>query len=112
MDNEKLRTQLYERMSTEQSQYLDWLLGQTAEDVLNHTHEYSVREDILMAVEAGSLLEPQVRALLKSRTPLADIYKEWSKADTSHMDDVRSVIEARANAVLREAKEKSQREER
>lgn len=30
MTNEKLRTQLYERMSAEQTQYRDWLLGQTA----------------------------------------------------------------------------------
>lgn len=112
MTNGKLNNQLYERMFTEQSQYRDWLLSQTAEEILNHAYEYSVREDILIAVESADLPEPKVRALLKSRTPLADIYKEWSKADTNHMDDVRSVIEARANAVLREAKEKSQREER
>lgn len=112
MSKEKLNTQLYERMSAEQSQYRDWLLSQTAEEALNHAHEYSVREDILMAVEDGDLPEPQIRALLKSRTPLADVYRQWNKTETHHMDDVRSVVEARADAVLREAKEKSQREER
>lgn len=112
MTNEKTRTQLYERMFTEQAQYRDWLLGQTAEAVLNHAHEYSVREDILMAIEDGDLPEYQIRALLKSRTPLADVYKQWNKTETHHMDDVQSAIEARADAVLREAKEKSQREAR
>lgn len=112
MTNEKTRTQLYERMSAEQTQYRNWLLGQTAEEILNHAHEYSVREDILMTVEAGDLTELKVRALLKSHTPLADVYRQWNKTEIHHMDDVRSVIEARADAVLRDAKEKSQREAR
>ena len=50
--------------------------------------------------------------MLKSKTPLADIYKEWNKTETHHMDDVRDVIEARADAVIRTEKEKCQREER
>ena len=56
--------------------------------------------------------ENQVRALLKSHNPLADIYKEWDKTETHHMDDVREVIEARADAVIRAEKEKGQREGR
>ena len=58
------------------------------------------------------LPEAQAKALLRSKIPLADIYKEWNKTETHHMDDVRDVIETRANAVIRAEKEKSQREER
>ncbi len=63
-------------------------------------------------MSALELSDAQARALLKSKTPLADIYKEWDKTETHHMDDVREVIEARADAVIRAEKEKSQREGR
>ena len=43
---------------------------------------------------------------------LADVYRAWERAETHHMDDVRDVIEARADTVIRAEKEKGQREER
>ena len=49
---------------------------------------------------------------MRSRTPLADVYKAWQQAETNHMNDVRDVIEARADTVIRAEKEKGQREER
>ena len=58
------------------------------------------------------LSEAQAGALLRSKTPLADIYKEWNKTGTHHMDDVREVIEARADTVIRAEKEMGQWEER
>ena len=65
-----------------------------------------------MEMEELELTDVQAKALLKSKTPLADIYKEWNKNETHHMDDVRDVIEARADSVIRAEKEKGQREER
>ena len=58
------------------------------------------------------LPDAQVKALLKSKTPLADVYKEWNKTETHHMEDLRDVIEARATAVIQAEKEKGQREGR
>ena len=112
MANPELLTRLYQRMSAEQEQYRNWLLGQPPGDILNHAAAYTVREDIVMEMSAPELLDEQAKALLKSKTPLADIYKEWNKTETHHMDDVRDVIEARADAVIRAEKEKGQREER
>ena len=112
MANPELLTRLYQRMSAEQEQYRNWLLGQPPGDILNHAAAYTVREDIVMEMSALELLDEQAKALLKSKTPLADIYKEWNKTETHHMDDVRDVIEARADAVIRAEKEKGQREER
>ena len=105
MTGEELCTKLYQRMTAEQEQYRRWLLGQPPA-------EYTVREDIVMEMSALELPEAQARALLKSRTPLADIYKEWNKVETHHMEDLRDVIEARADAVIRDEKEKGQREGR
>ena len=112
MANPDLLTKLYQRMSAEQEQYRKWLLGQSPSEILNYAAEYTVREDIVMEMSALELPDIQARALLKSKTPLADIYKEWNKTETHHMEDLRDVIEARADAVIRAEKEKSQREGR
>ena len=112
MTNPDLLAKLYQRISAEQVRYRDWLLGQPPGEILNHAAEYTVREDIVMEMSELELSENQVRALLKSHNPLADIYKEWNKTETHHMDDVREVIEARADTVIRAEKETSQREGR
>ena len=112
MANPDLLTKLYQRMSAEQEQYRNWLLGQPPGDILNHAAEYTVREDIVIEMSALELSDAQTRALLKSPTPLTDIYKQWNKTETHHMDDIRDVIEARADIVIRAEKEKGQREER
>ena len=112
MANPDLLNKLYQRMSAEQEQYRKWLLGQPPGDILNHAAEYTVREDIVMEMSALELPEAQAKALLKSKTPLADVYKEWNKTETHHMEDLRDVIEARADAVIRDEKEKGQREGR
>ena len=65
-----------------------------------------------MELEVLELTDAQAAALLRSRTPLADVYKAWQQTETNHMSDVRDVIEARANAVIQAEKEKGQREGR
>ena len=51
MTNEQLNTALYEKMFAEQEKYREWLLTQSPEEILNHTYEYTVREDIWQTVE-------------------------------------------------------------
>lgn len=86
--------------------------GPVPGEILTHAAEYTVREDIVMEMSALELPEAQARALLKSKTPLADVYKEWNRTETHHMEDLRDVIEARADTVIRAEKEKAQREGR
>ena len=62
MTNEELNTALYEKMFAEQETYRAWLLSQTSEEILNHTYEYTVREDILMSLEYHNLPDRQARA--------------------------------------------------
>ena len=38
---------LYEKMKAEQDKYRDWLLHQEPAEILNHTYEYTMREDIV-----------------------------------------------------------------
>ena len=49
--NTDKNTALYEKMAVEQDKFRDWLKSQPPEEILNHAYEYTVREDILMAME-------------------------------------------------------------
>ena len=112
MTNKEMMRQLYERMVAEQQKYKAWLLEQPPNVILDNACKFTVREDIVMELEVLELTDAQAAALLRSRTPLADIYRAWERTETHHMDDVRDVIEARANAVIQAEKEKGQREGR
>ena len=91
---------LYEKMAAEQDKFRDWLKSQPPEEILKHTYEYTVREDILVAMEELDLPQSRAAALLASPSPLADVYKEFSDRETSYMDVVRDSIEQRAEAAL------------
>lgn len=80
MNTETINTQLYEKMFAEQERYRDWLLHQPPKEILNHTYEYTTREDILMTLEDNDLSFEQAWALLSSPTPLADVFKEFENA--------------------------------
>ena len=98
MTNEELNTALYKKMFAEQDQFRDWLKSQPAAEVLNHTYEYTVREDILLSLEYNDLTDAQASALLASPSPLADIYQEFDRMESSHMEEIWSCIESRADA--------------
>ena len=94
MNNEELNTVLYQKMAWEQNKYREWLLQCSPEEILAHAYEYAVREDILMAMEELNLPDEQVKALLKQRGPLDDVFKDFSKLETDYMETVRGVIES------------------
>ena len=99
MTNEELNTALYKKMFAEQDQFRDWLKSQPSAEVLNHAYEYTVREDILLSLEYNDLTDAQASALLASPSPLADIYQEFDRMESSHMEDIWSCIESRADAM-------------
>ena len=105
MNANDLNAALYEKMAAEQDQYRDWLKSQPPEEILHHAYEYSVREDIVMAMEELELTDAQAQALLDSSSPLADVYRYFEKLETAHMDVVRDSIENRADDVCRAKEE-------
>ena len=110
-NTEILNTKLYDKMYEAQEKYRSWLLSQPPEEILNHTYEYTIREDILLSFEYMDLKPDQARALLKCRDPLGDIYKDFEKLETNHMDTVRDTIESRANKEVARLKEKAKSRE-
>ena len=103
MTNEKMHTTLYEKFSAEQDNYRTWLLKQSPEEVLRHSYEYTVREDIVMMMENAEFSPQQAAALLWKGTTLSDIYKDFTKIETGYMDILRDTVENRANDILKEA---------
>ena len=105
MNTNDLNTALFEKMTAEQDKFRDWLKSQSPEEILHHTYEYTVREDIVMAMEELELTDAQAQALLESPSPLADVYRYFEKLETGYMDVIRDSIENRANEVCREPEE-------
>ena len=99
MTNEELNTALYKKMFAEQEQFKSWLLTQPPERILEHSYEYTVREDFLLSLEYNNLPSNQVAALLASPTPLDDLFHQYEKMESSHMEEVWSCFENRAEQV-------------
>ncbi|MEE1136932.1 MAG: DUF3849 domain-containing protein [Acutalibacteraceae bacterium] len=92
MDTTNLNEKLYDLMSAEQEKFKDWLLKQSPEEILNHTQEYTVREDILMALSEIEIPENLARALLESPAPLQEVYDLFSDKETDYMQTLRDSI--------------------
>lgn len=102
---EALNTTLYEKMFAEQENYRDWLLSQPPKEILKHTYEYTVREDILMSLENNDLTDQQAAALLQSPSPLNDVFQEFEKLETGYMDTVLECITDRADTLVQREQE-------
>ena len=105
MNTNNLNTALFEKMTAEQDKFRDWLKSQSPEEVLNHAYEYTIREDIVMAMEQLELTDAQAQALLDSPSPLADVYRYFEKLETGYMDVIRDSIENRADDVCKAQEE-------
>ena len=81
--NEELKNTLMGKLSREQDKYRDWLKGQPPEEILHHSYEYTVREDILMSMEDLTLSEAETRALLLSPSPTASRTRQRTKQKSS-----------------------------
>ena len=102
MTNGERNTALYQKMFAEQEKFRDWLKGQPTEEILNHAYEYTIREDILMSLEYHDLPDAQADALMKSPSPLADVFQDFEKQETDHMETIWNCLESRADMLLEE----------
>ena len=110
--NQELNTRLYQKMFDEQEHYRQHLLTLPPAEILYHAYEYTTREDLLLSLECNNLTDKQCQALLKSPCPLSDVFRAWEKYESSHMEELWSVVDNRANTVIQAEKAKPHREER
>ena len=109
MTNEELNTALYKKMFAEQEQFKDWLLTQPPQEILNHAYEYTMREDILLSLEYNDLTDSQAAALLASPDVLNDLFHQFEKMESSHMEEVWACFENRAEQVKAAQAEQEER---
>lgn len=100
---------LYEKMQAENEKFKDWLLGQKPSEILNHSYEYAMYQDILLCMEDLELSPKQAKAMYQSPCPLRDALSDFDKRETDHMENLRDSLEATANKSVRVQKEKSER---
>jgi len=98
--SEELNTELYHKVFEEQQKYKEWLLTLSPEEILCHTYEYTVREDIVLALEYHDVTDEQARALLSSPSPLMEIFRDFEQIEGDHMDIIRGCIETRAKDII------------
>lgn len=55
-----------------------------------------------MSLEYHDLSDAQAEALMKSPSPLADVFRDFEKRETDHMDVVWDCLESRADMILEE----------
>jgi len=103
MTTEQLNTQLYQKWFAEQERYREWLVSLPSAEILYHSYEYTMREDILLALEYTDLTDEQCMALFNKGITLDDIFKDFERRETDHMQDITFTIESRADKILREA---------
>ena len=107
MTKEMMEEKLYQRMQEENQQFLAELREQTEGDVITRAYEIACRDNILMLFEEETGLTPQqLNVLLRFEHPLAELYDDWIKRETSEMDNFRSSIECCASDAIRRDKER------
>lgn len=112
----ELLRMLHERMQKEQKSYRKWILSQSKEEILKLAPQYYVREQAVKEIGESAphgrmgerhLYNEQITVLLRSRTPLADICREYF-SDTDlysrydFIESVRAAIDNCANDLLRD----------
>lgn len=92
MNINEMKTALYKKMVAEQNAYISWLKSQPVDYILNCAYECAVRDDIILAIENMLLSDEQVDMLLKSDSPLKDIYNYFENSETEYMNVIRDSI--------------------
>ena len=100
MTNKELNDELYAKMLKEQETYKGWLLEQSAPVVLDHAYEFATREDLLLSMEYYDLDDAQANALLKSDTPLEDLFTVWENRESSRLSEMWGFITERADKLV------------
>lgn len=95
MNETDYNARLYEKMKAEQDKYRDWLLHQEPSEILNHTYEYTMREDLVMCMEELELEPEKARALLRSPCPLSDVYAVRAEEEKSKRKENRNYEQRR-----------------
>ena len=104
--------QLFFKMAGEQTDYHVHLLSSSPEEILEHAYEFTVREKIMAAMEQNDLPDKLVQILMKSDTPLKDVFRYYEKMGIDYGPDYWCAVVGTANKALRKEFVKRRQQER
>lgn len=103
MNTEELNLQLYNKMSAEFEKFKEELLNSSPQEVLDRAYEYIIKDDIVLSLEYSDLTASRADALLKLENSLDEVYDAWMESESSHMDEIREVLDSAAESLIRDA---------
>lgn len=112
MTAEELNISLYEKMKSEQAEFMDNLLNSSPETIVEYAYEMIIREDILLSLEENELTLKQCKALLKEKEPLSKLFGAWEKHEGDHMKEILDCIENTADELVTLLKKREGRDSR
>ncbi len=104
--------ELFYKMSGEQVDYHLHLLSLSPEEILEHAYEFTVREKIMESVAQNDMPDKLVQILMKSDTPLKDVFQYYEKMGIGYTPDYWCAVVGTANKALREEFIKRRQQER
>ena len=115
MTNEELKDKLYSRMNAEMEELEAELLQKPPQVILDRSYEYLSKKNIISVIECGSeFSNEQLRAMLRMKAPLDELYVEWRDTDCSEYGMIRNVIKeySQEEADRHKQRQKESREDR
>lgn len=97
---------LYTQVATEYVDFIEKLKGMSPEEIISHSYEKVMKEDIVASFECKTLSQNEAKALCSKKYPLDFVYQEWLKNDYSHMEMIESTIDDSATKAVKERKDK------
>lgn len=94
--NKNLKVRLCEKVSKEQEIFETYLLTLPPKEILNHAYEFTVRQDIVFAVEQMELRDNEIKALLNVPDLLMEVYENFINLEDDYMDNICSCVIERA----------------
>lgn len=100
MTNEEMNTALYMKMFAEQEEFEQYLLTLSPKEILEHSYEYTIREDIILALEYNDMTNEQCKVLMGLPSPLKTVYERYQNQETDYMETIFDTIERCADEIL------------
>lgn len=88
-----MHKQLLEKLEKELENYRQYLLTLPCEEAIEHSYEYTIKKDIVIAIENCYITEEEYKLLLKSPCLLEDIFNTFNALDDDYMETINYSIE-------------------
>ena len=91
---------LCEKVQKEYDAFITTLENMKPKEIIEHSYEKVMKEDIVMLCEVETLEQEKAKALYLLDCPLDAIYRYWLDIDVSYMDRLWDAIEEKAKTII------------